>query len=442
MATKKEFIKYQAAGRSLIVTIDKKKFVFTTAEKEKRDTIKKAVESFNNLPTETKKAKLVKLLTPKTEAKLVATLVKKKKVQNQIKESKRKIKTLSQAVQASEVPLMIDGAVKGILEKDNRFKVSDGKVTLVPFNSVPMPQKLVDKIKDFLTRGQDLKPLINFWKLCLLNPNPIARTKLFDYLTLHNLIITPNGYFITYRMVKTTDDPGVYTHVHNGTPRLYYRVGEVAKLDRATQCDEDGNRDCSRGIHFGSPRFIGIVAEPGSKSKTSLEEGTTVGQGYGTKIVTTKAAHPDSYGTGYDRRDTTQKFDNSFGNQATLWLINPMHVVSIPFSDTRKMRACEGYFAKLTTPEEVIEHVIDPDYLLFDDNYKQYEEEELNKMLSETKLKAYVDNEAKAKSEKAKALAKSNLAGLREKLRAENDIAAPDLSMQDINLIIQSRIAK
>lgn len=57
------------------------------------------------------------------------------------------------------------------------------------------------------TSGKDrVNALINFWKLCALNPDPRARFDLFKFLVNHNLTITPSGHFVAYRTVNTSKE--------------------------------------------------------------------------------------------------------------------------------------------------------------------------------------------------------------------------------------------
>jgi hypothetical protein len=283
--------------------------------------------------------------------------------------------------------------------------VKSGDVALKGYEEIIMPTQLVEKIKEVAANNQDYQPFIKFWKLCLLNPNVVARGKFFDYLLGHNLMVTPNGYVVTYRMVKSTDRKtadGRPIYTSNHTKKEDYIIGESYRLDRKN-CDDNGKQDCSQGLHTGSPAFIGIMLD----NKLNTDEGTGhLGDGYGIKYVTTKAAHPQSYGTGYDRPtqvSTPQKFDNSFGNVAVICLVNPMNVVAIPESDTRKMRSCELFFAKVTSPEEVLNHLTTNDYFVFDNQYKTIEDNEIEALLKETNIKPH------ALSSKAKASAKTKL---------------------------------
>jgi len=48
----------------------------------------------------------------------------------------------------------------------------------------------------------ELNALINFWKMCSMNPDPRARQDLFGFLEGGKFTLTPHGYFVAYRNVN------------------------------------------------------------------------------------------------------------------------------------------------------------------------------------------------------------------------------------------------
>lgn len=324
------------------------------------------VKTYNKSPSEYRFDKIRGFFKDK-KAELEVEIKGKQKV---VKKKIREVK-IEKAKAVKRVRKVVEKLPSILMEKG-------GEVYLKEFPQVSMPPLLVQRFIELYQGKEEVDSLINFWYLCLLNPNPIARTKLFDYISRQNMLITPAGYFVTYRMVKNCDkkrnplSDGIFTDAHTGT--MTYKEGTVASIPRS-ECDEDGSKDCSRGLHTGTAKFIGIE----------------VGEGYdkGVKIVKEKKA--DNYGTGYSgynsSPDTTteQKFDNQFGNQAIICLVNPAHVVSVPDSDTRKMRSCEFYFAKLTTAEEVVA-MEKSQYLVYEHAYRAYELEDVKRILRTTNL--------------------------------------------------------
>ena len=363
-------IVYKQIGRNLNVKI-RKNLLTKVGTTEELLPLKELINKYNN----TKSPLVAEKLENKILELLTSTKTKednKEKIEKSIVKSKLKkaTKDLKETEKANDNPVKL---LRKSLPK-NIFKVSDeGEVIKVGTETV-MPQLLVDKILKFIEKNQPLAPLLNFWNLTLINPNYSVIPKLFDYISKHNLIITPSGCFVTYRMVKDTgrfteDNKKIYTSAHTGEEE--YIIGEIFKLDRK-ECDDNGARDCSKGLHTGSADFIGIK----------------LGNGYDKGEIKTKS-QGGGYGTGYAAPDeiVPQKFDNTFGNVAVICIVNPMNVVSVPDSDTRKMRSCELYFAKVTTAEEVLHHLTNEDYLIFDTEYAAKQVSDLEVQLAELEVK-------------------------------------------------------
>jgi len=413
----------KVVAKTFIIIYDDKKLSTNIAEQSIKEKLIDDIEAYNKKPSKAKFDKIVKVFNQRKEAKLVAVKAEKKAVKSKLKEIKQlKAQESVEAKQKVKKKIVKTTEVIKTLDNDKRFiATGTGELQLKGY-PVDIPKELVAELQAYYTHGQPLEPLINFWMLAMLNPNPQARTKMFRYLSKHKLIVTPNGYFVTYRMVKKTNQPNVYTHAHNngGKNQLYYYPGKVARILRS-ECDEDGSKDCSRGLHTGTPDFIGIQ----------------LGQGYEPKILTKEQG--GGQGTGYGQNiNTNQEFDKQFGNQAIICLVNPMHVVSVPDSDTRKMRSCEFYFCKTTTPEEVIKLQSVNDYSIFDNEYKEFEKEELERMLKETKLSNYKKSTPKTDSQLNKLIEQET--ELREKLKTNFDAANKSLSIAEIKQLISNRV--
>ncbi len=67
--------------------------------------------------------------------------------------------------------------------------------------NIPLNDLLVERICQHLEEGLPIDNLVNFWKLCLMNPNAEAREDLFRFLSYFNFPITTKGYFIGYKAV-------------------------------------------------------------------------------------------------------------------------------------------------------------------------------------------------------------------------------------------------
>lgn len=67
--------------------------------------------------------------------------------------------------------------------------------------SEPLPSGLVNKIKEYVDMGLSTEPLMNFWKLLMLNPDKHVRQSLFQFAERFSFPITDKGYFIAYKSV-------------------------------------------------------------------------------------------------------------------------------------------------------------------------------------------------------------------------------------------------
>lgn len=277
---------------------------------------------------------------------------------------------------------------------------------------VTLPEELLKQMVDSHDKGEDIKPYVRFWELCLQNPNPNSRAGLFKFVKRQKLIITTYGYIVCYRRAMILDsvndsrlqdfvtssllkirsqrgstsryyvaiscdglseyilldskskkfenaaDDGyeilgnikdlkkilqekpqeIYTDNH--TRRMRFKLGDVVSIQRSL-CDEDPNIECSRGLHIGSKSFI---------------------------------------------RD-----NESFGQKILVCLVNPKNVVSVPYADAHKMRVCEYKIIASFDDFKNIEEFEQTDLRVFEDDYIDYDLNELANKLKETKFEKNED---------------------------------------------------
>ena len=432
-------------GQNVTVVFNEQKYTKRIADKEERQNFILKLSEIQEKLEKTSNNKVIEKLFNTVLNMFTSTSsnIEKNIKNKQIKQKsiKKKLKTLDKSEtkevkknQAKEKIYNI-GVLKkiteeGIKEEYEQLVITNNGIALKEFESIPMPKLLVDKIQEFTKRKVSIQFLINFWYKCLQNPNHVARTKLFDYLLGQNIIITKSGNFVTYRMVKDCNARGIkldgyFTDAHTHT--MKYWPKSVCFIPRS-ECDEDGSNDCSKGLHTGNPKFIGINIEKSSK------EG--LGDGYSsvTYSPNEEFGYNGGYGTGYSKPDL--KFDKSFGNVPIICIVNPANVVSVPDSDTRKMRSCEFYFVKTTTVKEVIA-LEAGDYLLFDEDYEKIEIDRIKDKIKEQGLEKYIAADSYRSSDVTK---------LRNKLENKlislkvNDVISPDLSLEQIKIIVKHRL--
>jgi len=283
-----------------------------------------------------------------------------------------------------------------------------------------------------------LQGLLNFWKLCALNPDPRARFDLFRFIENHKLTITSSGNFLTYRRVwsekvnnsklekfitqeylkvkRWKKSPKAYTvietddgymsvstqkytnkvvgnlqelydnlntvvgntYTDNHTRSFTIQIGVPMKQDRG-QVDPDPEVECSVGIHTGSPAYVNN--------------------------------------------------NHWLGDIVLACIVNPRNVTAVPKHDSLKMRSCE------ILPIAVAEldgygNIIEPDYEVFDLEMAQHTQEELEMManLSSTQLEEYKKTEFIAQDVDFKML--------------NNILESVVISVEDANKKIKNRVVK
>jgi hypothetical protein len=78
--------------------------------------------------------------------------------------------------------------------------VETGEAYLAGFNT-PIPETLLEVMKEYHENKYPLEPIINFWKLLMVNPDTRIRTTLFDFISTHDFVLTDKGYMLVYKAV-------------------------------------------------------------------------------------------------------------------------------------------------------------------------------------------------------------------------------------------------
>lgn len=374
------------------------------------------------------------------------------------------------------------------LEKHPDFEVIETngvkKYYLKGFKS-DLPDVVVKKFVQLINAGEDFSHLIKFWQMNLLNPNEEARRGLYKYITKQKLIVTNEGYFVTFRRLhirekgkpvkgttstwtedqltiinefdikvkrwkkakrafevyktkegnlilseiknhesnsklhtfigtlydvlegikidqskEVVEDETIYTDAH--TRSMVIRIGQPVRQDRS-KCNENSKVECSFGLHVGTPTYVGS----------------------GTK---------------------------GLGDVIVACLVNPMHVISVPYSDAHKMRTCEYLPFKILTLDELKNFDI-INISKYEQSYKSIEENQLIKALGvidelkPEELKLYSRGDV-VKTQQELDLMKSNIEDKKTKITNEtnklknllDDNISSSLDLDEIRKIIKSRL--
>jgi hypothetical protein len=151
------------------------------------------------------------------------------------------------------------------------------------------------RILDFLEKKLNPEPIVKFLENLMQNPSEDSKNELYDFLQHKYLPLTEDGYFLAYKRVRKD-----YYDFHTGT--ILNKVGSTVSVERNT-VDPNRRRDCSHGLHVGAISYV---------------------RGF-----------------------------NSNEGVVLVVKVNPKDVVSVPISDTSKMRVCEYFIlSEIEDPEQ------------------------------------------------------------------------------------------
>jgi hypothetical protein len=129
---------------------------------------------------------------------------------------------------------------------------SDGSITYTGgqllFEGEPLHLSMVSRIIGLIRDGMNVQPLTNFLRNVLENPSRRAQEELYGFMEFNDLPVTPDGYFIAYKMVRAD-----FTDIHSGT--FDNRPGATPKMKRK-DVDPDKNSTCSVGLHFAGLEYV------------------------------------------------------------------------------------------------------------------------------------------------------------------------------------------
>jgi hypothetical protein len=134
-----------------------------------------------------------------------------------------------------------------------RVTVANGRVY---FDGDEVDNSLSRQIVRFIEEGvEDWQSLVNFMENVAANPNQHSREQLYEWLKRRDFTITPEGYLIGYKGVKTdlksvNSGPGIVNGEEvNG--HLDNSPGNTVEIARSL-VHHDPGVGCSRGLHVGT----------------------------------------------------------------------------------------------------------------------------------------------------------------------------------------------
>lgn len=191
----------------------------------------------------------------------------------------------------------------------NRFRRLSTNVAIendeVTLDGDPLDDSLTKKIKELVESGSDdWRPFVNFLDKVQANPSENSKTQLYTFLAAHQYDILPDGNILGYKGVNRDGDE-YFKSIHSGTAsvndvvqtnqQIRQAVGDTVTMPRSAVTD-DPNQSCSYGLHIAS----------------------------------------------FD-------YAKSYGHVVMAVSVNPRDVVSVPYGEAYKVRACRYTNLGLTT---------------------------------------------------------------------------------------------
>jgi hypothetical protein len=316
---------------------------------------------------------------------------------------------------------------------DEHFEVIGIKLYMKGIN-ITVPEFLALEFAKRRDNQEDLSAMMNFWRLCALNPDPRCREDLYKFLINNDLTLTPSGYFVAYRNVNVKNEglrernefvaeqwlkiktqkrgPKNFVVVWNYEDEEFELMhedkwsnvnDETYEADKGYE-DEDGfwveeweEEDLYEYQGNLQELYVEFVNLEASQ-QTVYTDGYTgrmeIILGQPVKIDRKQCdANPDrTCSRGLHAANSSWLTSGYFGSVGLAVLINPMHVIAVPYTDGGKLRCCE-YLPIATIEYNDEGKVIPIDTNTFELEYAEYTQEELEDLIENTPLESLKEHE-------------------------------------------------
>lgn len=288
--------------------------------------------------------------------------------------------------------------------------------------NTPIPEQLMDIIKEYNDNNYPMESIINFWKLLMSNPDTHIRESLFRFIQVHDFVLTDKGYFLTYKAVypkndnnnNAKDEKNKYNEFSEFVLNKYYQVKgpwksspknyiiytvdgsefKITEIKTAEKFDLTtkkyqifGNLDeCYKIIskqtynnasidnnYVTSPIFTDMYTRT-----MSIEIGKPV------KMERKLCNGDPEVECSYGLHVGATKYVESFAkNSSTILacLVNPANVVAVPRYDNSKIRVSEYFPFAIATFDNKTKKIDIVEQKYFEDDYCSYEVDELEKQI-------------------------------------------------------------
>jgi hypothetical protein len=297
--------------------------------------------------------------------------------------------------------------------KELETDVETGKIYLAGFNT-PIPDTLADVIKEYHEKKYPMNPILNFWKLLMLNPDIRVRNSLFDFITTHDFVLTDTGYMVVYKSVYPVKEDKIDNGLPEFVSKQYLHVKKDWKCspNKYVVYTTTDNHDCE--LHaYGITKLetaetwnekekgVEIIGKLGDLFDTIFdgneENEVPVFTDMHTRTFRIKIGEPVcmerkecdgdpavecSYGLHVGATKYVEKFANS-NSTILVCFVNPANVVAVPNYDHSKMRVTEYFPYAIADYSDGKIDIVEEMY--FENDYMTYEIQELENQIASIK---------------------------------------------------------
>tara|TARA_R110002096_G_scaffold156950_6_gene321733 strand:- start:7202 stop:8485 length:1284 start_codon:yes stop_codon:yes gene_type:complete len=296
---------------------------------------------------------------------------------------------------------------------DEHFEVNGIKLYMKGIG-ITIPEFLAAEFAIRRNNGDDLKSMMNFWRLCALNPDPRCREDLYKFLINNHMVVTPSGYFLAYRNAnvkekgnrelnefvadqyvklkswkKSTKNHIVLENMDDGESKYFIKAESLLEKFYARNEGEFNELGTVEELYNDV-----ILAGEHMTMYTDAHSGTTkIALGQPVSIPRNDCdADPDrTCSRGLHLGSTNFMTKGYFGSVGLVCLCNPMHVVAVPYTDGQKLRTSE--YLPIGIAEYGEDNKLIPvQTATFEYEYAEHTDEQLEEMLNNTRFESLKDH--------------------------------------------------
>lgn len=243
---------------------------------------------------------------------------------------------------------------KRITDASGLFEYDDNGITYLRGFKYPMNGIMVDALLEAQYNPNSrftVNSLVNFWKYLLLNPDKHVREGLFNWIKTSKFALTDDGNIIAYRNVdikKHSSNKAFHDFIGQSwtkikgqkkSPKNYFVYDNNGTFSYSSYVNEDG-------------KLLGTVADLFERKVDDCEE-TIYTDNYtrkmeikiGTPVRMPRSECDNDPNSSCSRglHAKSSKYNLELGSDVIVTLVNPYNVVAIPTNESTKFRCCEYY---------------------------------------------------------------------------------------------------